>query len=493
MIDSPLLGSRSGFIGGRWDSGHSSARFEVVNPANGAILAELPLMSRDDAARSVQAAFEVLGLPISLERRRELLLALVDQIRKEREEIGRIITLENGKPLAEACAEADYAAGFYQYAADHLDRLTPRRLEENPRGHEWTVYARPAGVAGLITPWNFPFAMIAKKLAASLAAGAPAVIKPAEKTPLAMIALFTLLERIGMPSGLANLVFGDASAIGSVLCTDPRVRVVSFTGSTRVGRILLEQSAPHFKRLALELGGNAPFVVFADADLGLAAEHLVQNKLRAGGQTCVCANRLLVERSVADRFEQELVSRLEPLRVGDGMEPGVAVGPMIDRAGYEKVGQHLEDAVAGGARLTYQGRVPVGDDSDEAAETMSRDWGWYFPPTVLRHALPTMLCAREETFGPLFPIFEFESEAEALEMSNDTEYGLAAYLFTGDPRRAERMIERLHYGHVGWNSGTGPTPEAPFGGMGHSGFGREGGVEGLMDFVEFQTVARSPS
>lgn len=485
MIQSHLLPRLGGVIGGRWHD--SRERLSVTNPFDGKILVEVPSMGAAEATLAVEAAAATLVQPPSLEQRRRILEDLAALVREERDEIGRIITLENGKPRSEGIGEAEYAAGFYEFAARHLDRLEPRTISERPKNHTWVVHYRPAGVAGLITPWNFPFAMIAKKLAAALAAGVPSVIKPAEKTPLSMIALFTLLERIGTPPGLVNLVIGNAKEIGSVFCTHPSVRVISFTGSTEVGKLLLEQSAPYCKRVTLELGGNAPYLVYEDADLERAAEHLVQNKLRAGGQTCVCANRILVHRSVADRFERALVAQLQPVRVGNGMDEGVAVGPMIDRAGHEKVNRHLEDALAKGGRSVFRGEMP---SSGAQSGTEARAGGWFFPPTVVRGARPGMLCAREETFGPLFPLFEFADEEESITMANDTEFGLAAYLFTADEARAARVIPRLHYGHVGHNTGTGPTPEAPFGGMRQSGLGREGGLEGLLDFVEIQTVPR---
>jgi succinate-semialdehyde dehydrogenase/glutarate-semialdehyde dehydrogenase len=485
MIRSHLLPHFEGFIAGRWRQ--TRERLAVTNPFDGEILAEVPSMGGSEALSAVRAAAATLETPLPVERRRALLQDLAAMVRAERSEIGRIITLENGKPLSEGIAEAEYGAGFYEFAARNLHRLESRTLSERPRDHVWTVHYRPAGVAGLITPWNFPFAMVAKKLAAAMAAGAPSVIKPAEKTPLSMIALFTMLERIEAPPGFVNLVIGDAEQIGRVFCTHPAVRVISFTGSTEVGKILLAQSAPHCKRVTLELGGNAPFLVFEDADLNRAADHLVQNKLRAGGQTCVCANRILVQRSVADAFERALVEQLQPLRVGNGLDEGVAVGPMIDRAGHDKVNRHLEDALARGARAVFRGDLP---SVSSQAGMKVRTGGWFFPPTVVRGARPGMLCAREETFGPLFPFFEFEDEEEAVRMANDTEFGLAAYLFTEDGARAERVIPRLCYGHVGHNTGTGPTPEAPFGGMKESGLGREGGLEGLLDFVEIQTVPR---
>jgi succinate-semialdehyde dehydrogenase/glutarate-semialdehyde dehydrogenase len=403
-----------------------------------------------------------------------------DAIRDERSELGRIITLENGKPLDQSVGEADYAAGFFHYTAQHVDALASRTLEERPRDHTWTVHFRPAGVAALITPWNFPLAMVAKKLSAAVAAGCPVVIKPSEITPLSMIALFTLLERIGLPPGAANLVIGMPEPIGAVLCGHPAVRVLSFTGSTRVGKHLIRAAADSVKRLSLELGGNAPFVVFEDADLHLAVLHLIRNKFRGSGQTCVCANRVLVQRPVLEPFAERLAERVRALRTGPGLEEGVDVGPLINRAGYEKVVRHLNDALEKGAVRLAAGPLP-GDGKG----------GLFFPPTVLRGVTADMACVREETFGPLIPLLPFDTEEEAVAAGNDTEYGLAAYIFTADPARAERVIARLRFGHVGHNTGTGPAPEAPFGGMKQSGFGREGGREGLLEFVEIQTVPRS--
>ncbi len=479
MIDSALLPHLQGYIGGRWAAGGGGRDITVHNPATGEELARIPAMGSADVAAAVAAASAALARPAALETRRRWLQQIVDALLGNKQELGRILTLEHGKPWPEAQVEVEYAAGFFRYCAEQIQALEPRTLRERPRDMTWTVYYRPAGVAALITPWNFPIGMIAKKLAAALAAGCPTVIKPSSKTPLTMIALFTLLEReLELPAGMVNLVIGPAGEIGDALCRHPEVQVLSFTGSTEIGRDLMAKCAPQIKKVALELGGNAPFIVFDDADLDQAAEQLLANKFRGAGQTCVCANRVLVQRGALEAFTAKVAERVSRLKVGNGMEPGVDIGPLIDRAGFNKVRRHVEDALAQGARLVT-GELPP------AAE---QDWGCFYPPTVLADVRPDMLVQREETFGPLVPIMPFDDESEAIRIANDVEFGLAAYVFTGDSGRAERVIPQLRFGHVGHNTGSGPTPEAPFGGMKQSGLGREGGIEGLFEFVEPQTV-----
>jgi succinate-semialdehyde dehydrogenase/glutarate-semialdehyde dehydrogenase len=437
-------------------------------------------MGEAETRRAIAAAKRALRLPpYSLEQRREWLSDIRDALLDERQEIGRILCLEHGKPWKEAQGEVEYAAGFFDYCAGHLHLLEPRRLEERPKNCDWRVHFRPIGVAGLITPWNFPIGMIAKKLSAALAAGCPTVIKPASETPLTLIAAFTLMhERVDLPPGMVNLVMGRAGPIGDVLCTHPDVPMLSFTGSTEVGKLLLERSKDHVKKLALELGGNAPFIVFDDADLDAAADNLIVNKFRGGGQTCVCANRIYVQSGVAEAFAGKVVERVKALRVGDGMDDDVDLGPLINRAGFDKVREHVTDALAKGGTLL------AGKHPDE----LDPERSLFYPPTVVSGVTPDMQCCKEETFGPFVPVIEFDGEEEAVAAGNDTEFGLAAYLFTGDAERAERVIAGLRFGHVGWNTGTGPTPEAPFGGMKLSGIGREGGEEGLMEYVEPQTV-----
>jgi succinate-semialdehyde dehydrogenase/glutarate-semialdehyde dehydrogenase len=477
-FNSALIEHYTGYAGGRFLPSAGKSTFKVIDPASQEILAELPSFGGSETLAAVESAVPVLEDPAPFETRARWLTEIARAHVDNRDELGRIVTLENGKPLAEAKGEIDYAAAFYRDAAQRLEVLRPRKLKERPKGLDWTVYSRPAGVAGLITPWNFPVAMLAKKLSGAIAAGAPAVVKPAEKTPLSCIALFHLLHRLGLPPGMVNLVFGDAPAIGRVLCEHPAVRVLSFTGSTAVGKLLSAQAAPHLKRMSLELGGNAPFIVFDDADLDLAADQLMTSKFRATGQTCVCANRVFVQDSIAAAFTDRVVERVRALQVGHGLEEGVTVGPLIDLAAFQKVSSLVDDALGAGAQALTGGRTPP----------PAPDKGCFFPPTVLTGVRKGMRILGEEAFGPTVPIARFTEESEIVRIANDTEYGLAAYVFTRDPARAERVISRLRFGHVGLNSGTGPTPEAPFGGMKHSGLGREGGEEGLLEYVELQTV-----
>ncbi len=485
MIASPLLPHLTGSWGGTSRPASDARTFDVVDPATGAVLARLPEYGAAAATQAVDAAVAALDAEPDAPTRRRWLLGHAEQLVAERDELARIITAENGKPLAEARGEVEYAAGFYREAARQLDRLEVFEPPERPRSLRWQIHHRRAGVAALITPWNFPVAMLAKKLAGALAAGCPAVVKPSELTPLSAIAVFTLLERLDLPPGMVNLVFGRAAEIGAVLCARPEVRVLSFTGSTGVGRLLAAQCAPTLKRLSLELGGNAPFVVFEDADLDRAADALMANKFRCAGQTCVCSNRVLVHQDVHDAFVARVAERVGALQVGPGDRPGVQIGPLIDRRGWAKVRDHVADAVAGGARVVVGGgpalaAVAVHGGQAEGASC-------FYPPTVLVDVRAGMRCQVEETFGPIVAVRRFADEAEAIRLANDTEYGLAAYLFSGDPARLQGVAARLHFGHVGLNTAAGPTPELPFGGMEQSGLGREGGLEGLLEFIELQT------
>ncbi len=476
MIESPLLQNLGGYINGQWVMADSGKTLAVTNPVDHSALAEVAAMGVAETERAIAAAEATMAHRPSLEARRNWLNAIADALTEEREEIGRILCMEHGKPLPEAQGEVDYAAGFFRYAANHIDALGPRTLDEKPRDCTWTIHHRPAGVVGLITPWNFPIGMIAKKLSSAIAAGCASVIKPSSKTPLTMIALFTLLDRkVDLPAGMVNLVMGSAGPITDALFAAPSVRVISFTGSTEVGRELIRQAAPGVKRLTLELGGNAPYIIFEDADLDKAADQLMGNKFRGGGQTCVCANRIFVHRDVAQTFAEKLAERVRELNVGDGMQPGVNLGPLIDENAVAKVARHVDDAVAKGAKKVFEG-----DTSGLA--------GTFHAPTVLLDVPENAACYREETFGPLVPIITFANEAEVVRMANDTDFGLACYVFTADEPKGQRVIEQLHFGHAALNTGSGPTPEAPFGGMKQSGYGREGGLEGLFEFTEAQTV-----
>jgi len=478
MIESPLLPHIGAYIAGKWSQAASGRTLPVHNPASGEHLADVPDMAGEETTAAIEAAARAVDQEVAAAERAGWLRGIHDLLLEHRQEMARIITLEQGKPLKESVVEVEYAAGFFRFYGEQLSALAPRILPEPIRGAQWTIHHRPAGVVGLITPWNFPLAMLAKKLAPALGAGCGVVAKPAELTPLTAIALCHLAERAGVPAGRLNLVIGHAAPIGETLCAHPAVRLISFTGSTEVGRILMQNCAPGLKRLALELGGNAPFLVFADADLEAAADALMANKFRCAGQTCVCANRVLVQHEVADRFAEMMAERVGKLRVGNGLDPQTDIGPLINRAGVEKVSRHVQDALDRGAR-----RI-VGNEPREGG-------GTFYPPTVLTGVTPEMLVSREETFGPVVAIGAFDSEDQAIALANGTPFGLAAYVFTRDAERAERLASRLVFGHVGLNTGSGPTPEAPFGGMKQSGFGREGGVEGLLEFCETQTLVRA--
>ena len=479
MIESALLPQLKGYIGGSWVAADTGDTLTVTNPVDDSELARVPSMGRAETRRAVEAAREALRHPASLDQRGEWLLAIARLLVDNQDEIGRILTSEHGKPLKEARVEAEYAAGFFRFCGENIRHLASRTLEERPKDLTWEVHYRPAGVVGLITPWNFPIGMIAKKLSAALAADCACVIKPSSKTPLTMIALFTLLDReLDLPAGKVNLVSGPADEITDTLFEQPEVRLISFTGSTAVGKELIRKSAPGIKRLALELGGNAPFIVFEDADLDAAADNLIANKFRGGGQTCVCANRVFVHQRVAEEFARKVSERVDRLRVGDGLQEGTDIGPLIDSNAVAKVRRHMEDAVGRGAR-----RITGGQSGREGPN--------FFTPTVLLDVPRDAACFSEETFGPLVPMITFSDEGEVVEAANDTEFGLASYLFTADPDRAERVVAGLHFGHAAVNTGSGPAPEAPFGGMKQSGFGREGGLEGLFEFVEIQTVPRA--
>lgn len=481
-IMSPLLQHIGGYVAGHWVTrGDTGKTLPVINPASGERLAEIPVMSGDQTVSAIEAASAAMRCDASMEQRSQWLSSIHGRLLENREELARIITLEQGKPLKESRVEVEYSAAFFSFFASQLSHLSARSLPEPIKNLRWSVHHRPAGVVGLITPWNFPLAMLAKKLAPAIGAGCAVIAKPAELTPLTAIALWHLLDGLALPPGRFNLVMGEPAPIGEPLCAHPAVRLISFTGSTATGRKLIENSAPHVKRLSLELGGNAPFIVMEDADLDGAADALMANKFRCAGQTCVCANRVLVHQPVADSFAEIVARRVRALRVGPGIAPETDIGPLINRAACEKVDRHVTDAIARGARRIVPAELPA-PWADNA--------GCFYPPTVLQGATRDMLLSKEETFGPVVAISLFGAEEEAVSLANGTPFGLAAYVFTRDQDRADRIAAKLHFGHVGLNTGMGPTPEAPFGGMKQSGFGREGGIEGLLEFCEAQTVVR---
>ncbi|MFF0575324.1 NAD-dependent succinate-semialdehyde dehydrogenase [Streptosporangium saharense] len=450
----------------------------VVNPSTGEVLARVPVIGADGVRAAVDAAEDALG-PWSrrtAHERAEVLRRWNTLILENRDDLARTLTAEQGKPLREALGEITYAASFVAWYAEEALRTYGEVIPTYDRDRRMVVVREPVGVCAAITPWNFPSAMVTRKAAPALAAGCTVVAKPAPGTPLSALALAELALRAGLPSGALSVVTGDAETIGLALTSDPRVRKLSFTGSTAVGRILMRQASATLQRLSLELGGNAPFLVLDDADVDAAVLGCVESKFRNSGQTCVCANRIIVQRPVAERFQAGLVAAVERLRVGDGFEAGVDQGPLIDEAAARKVERHIGDAVAGGAVVLTGGR-------------RHRLGGTFFEPTVITGVTSDMAVAREETFGPVAPILVVDDDEEAVRLANDTASGLAAYVYTRDVGRVWRTVERLDVGMVGVNTGLLSSAFAPFGGRKESGMGREGARAGIEEYLETKYVA----
>jgi succinate-semialdehyde dehydrogenase/glutarate-semialdehyde dehydrogenase len=461
------------FIGGAWRAGATGRTLPVLNPATEEVLADLPLADPSDLDEAVEAAVRGFDawrhLPIAA--RVAILHDAADRLTARADHVARVMTLEQGKPLAESKGEVVYGASFVEWFAEEAKRIYGDTIPTYARDRRIVVVKEPVGVVAAITPWNFPIAMITRKCAPALAAGCTVVVKPASATPYCALALAELADRAGMPPGVLNVVTGGSKEVGGELTANPLVRKLSFTGSTAVGKILLEQCAGTVKKVSMELGGNAPFIVFDDADLDAAVEGAIQSKFRNTGQTCVCANRLLVQEGVYDAFVARLVEAVRKLKVGDGFEDGVALGPLIDEDAVRKVEEHVADAVGKGARVLVGGkRHPRG--------------GTFFEPTLVADVTPAMKVMKEETFGPMAPVFRFGTEEEAIRMANDTEFGLAAYFYSRDVGRVWRVAEALEYGLVGINAGLISTEIAPFGGYKESGLGREGSKYGIDEFVE---------
>jgi succinate-semialdehyde dehydrogenase / glutarate-semialdehyde dehydrogenase len=474
LRDADLLRDRC-YIGGQWVGAASGGTLEVINPATGKRIGTVPNAAAADARTAVEAAAEAFPTwarrtakerAAILRRWHELMLA-------NQEDLAALMTAEQGKPLAEAKGEVSYAAAFIEWFAEEGKRLYGDVIPPHQADKRLIAIRQPIGVVAAITPWNFPAAMITRKAGPALASGCTLVCKPASQTPFSALAMAELAARAGVPPGVLNVVTGDARAIGGELTTNPLVRKLTFTGSTEIGKKLMAQCSGTLKKLSLELGGNAPFIVFEDADLDAAIDGALASKYRNTGQTCVCANRLLVQSPVYEAFTAKLVAAVAKLRVGDGLAGVTDQGPLIDAHALEKVQEHIADAVSKGARIAYGGkRHALG--------------GTFFEPTVLTHVTPQMRVAREETFGPVAPLFRFETEAEAIRMANDTEFGLAAYFYTRDLARTWRVGEALEYGIVGVNTGLISTEVAPFGGVKESGMGREGSKYGILDYTEIK-------
>ena len=460
------------YINGSWVPAHSGATMAVEDPATRAVIGHVPNAGQADTREAIAAAEAALPAwrAHTGKERAVILRRWFDLIMAHQDDLAVLMTTEQGKPLVESRGEVAYGAAFIEWFAEEAKRTYGDVIPSHARDKRIVVLREPIGVVGCITPWNFPIAMITRKVGPALAAGCTTVVKPASQTPFCALALAVLAERAGIPKGVLNVVTGSAREIGGELTSNPVVRKISFTGSTEVGKVLMAQSASTVKKLSLELGGNAPFIVFDDADLDAAVEGALVSKYRNTGQTCVCANRFLVQASVYDAFAAKLAVAVRGLKVGPGLEPGVTQGPLIDEAAVAKVEAHIADAVAHGAQVVEGGR-------------RLQPGGRFFAPTVLTGATESMLVAREETFGPVAPLFRFETEADAVRLANATEFGLAAYFYGRDISRIWRVAEALEYGIVGVNTGLISTEVAPFGGVKESGMGREGSKYGIDDYL----------
>ncbi|MGH8787256.1 MAG: NADP-dependent succinate-semialdehyde dehydrogenase [Cupriavidus necator] len=469
LQDSSLLRQQC-YIDGRWIDGER--RIDVTNPATGERVGQVPQLGADETRQAIEAANRALPAwrARTAKERSALLRKWFELIMASQEDLARIMTAEQGKPIAEARGEIAYAASFIEWFAEEGKRVYGDTIPAPVSNQRIVVTKEPVGVCAAITPWNFPAAMITRKAGPALAVGCTMVLKPASQTPLTALALVALAERAGIPAGVLSVVTGSAGAIGGEMSSNPLVRKLTFTGSTEVGRVLMAQTASTIKKVSMELGGNAPFIVFDDADLDAAVEGAIVSKYRNAGQTCVCANRIYVQAGVYEAFAQKLVAAVAALKVGNGMDDGVRIGPLIDDKAVAKVEEHIADALGKGARLLQGGQRHALGHS-------------FFQPTVLADVGAGMLVAREETFGPLAPLFRFETEDDVVAMANDTEFGLASYFYARDLGRVWRVSERLEYGMVGVNTGLISNEVAPFGGVKQSGVGREGSHYGIEDYL----------
>jgi succinate-semialdehyde dehydrogenase/glutarate-semialdehyde dehydrogenase len=468
------------YIGGEWVNADDGKTINVTDPATGEVLGTVPNMGAAETRRAIEAANAAWPAwrAKTGKERAAILRKWHDLMMANQDDLGMLLTAEQGKPLAEAKGEIAYGASFIEWFAEEAKRVYGDTIPGHQPDKRIVVLKEPIGVCAAITPWNFPNAMITRKAGPALAAGCTMVVKPATATPFSALAIAELAERAGVPKGVFSVLTGSAKGIGGEMTGNPLVRKITFTGSTEIGKVLMEQSAKTVKKASMELGGNAPFIVFDDADLDAAADGAMASKYRNAGQTCVCANRLLVQDKVYDAFAKKLAERVAKLKVGNGMEAGVTTGPLIDAAAVAKVEEHIEDAVKKGAKVVAGGK----------RHTLG---GLFFEPTILADVTPEMKVAREETFGPVAPLFRFKEEAEAIRMANDTEFGLAAYFYARDMGRVWRVSEGLEYGIVGMNTGLISTEVAPFGGVKESGIGREGSKYGIEEFLEIKYVCMS--
>lgn len=463
------------YVDGAWIDADSGATVKVDNPATGETLGTIPKLGRVETKRAIDAANRALPAwrALTAKERSAKLRRWYELMIENQDDLGRLMTLEQGKPLAEAKGEIAYAASFIEWFAEEAKRIYGDTIPGHQADKRILVIKQPIGVTAAITPWNFPTAMITRKAGPALAAGCTMVIKPASQTPYSALALVELAERAGIPKGVLSVVTGSAAEIGAELTESPIVRKISFTGSTEIGAKLMEQSAPTIKKLSLELGGNAPFIVFDDADLDKAVEGAIASKYRNAGQTCVCVNRLYIQDGVYDAFAEKFKAAVAKLKVGNGLEEGVTIGPLIDAKAAAKVKEHIDDAVSQGAKVIAGGKAHA-------------NGGSYFEPTILADVPKSAKVSKEETFGPLAPLFRFKDEAEVIELANDTEFGLASYFYARDLSRVFRVAEALEYGMVGINTGLISNEVAPFGGVKASGLGREGSKYGIEEYLEIK-------
>lgn len=479
----PVATERSLFIGGEWRAAPGGRTFTVRNPATTEVLAEVADGGREEAREAIAAAYAAFPAwaATPADKRAQLLTRAAQLMLERCEELSRLLTLENGKPVAESRVETTVAAGFLQWNAEEARRVYGEVVPPTLPNRRILVIKQPVGVVTAITPWNFPTSMVTRKLGPALAAGCTGVLRPARATPLVAIAIFKLFEEAGFPKGVANLITGtDSAGIGDEFATNPQVRKITFTGSTEVGKQLIIKAAGTVKRVSMELGGHAPFLVFDDADVEHAAQAVITSRFRNAGQTCICTNRLYVQRPVADAFSRRVAELARALKVGNGLEPSTTVGPLIDERGFAKVEDHVGDARAKGAQVLAGGR-PAALDGDLK--------GYFYEPTVLGNTTRDMKVMYEETFGPVLPIMPFDTEEEALRLANDTPFGLAAYFFAKDAGRIFRVAEGLEYGIIGANDPLPTGPHIPFGGWKESGLGRENGSEGINEFLESKAIS----
>lgn len=461
------------YINGEW-TGDFLKTIDVFNPATGERVGIIPAGGSEETKSAIDAAHHAFQdwSTLPAQERASYLMRWHDLIIDRIDELAKILTTEMGKPLPEARGEINYAASFISWYAEEAKRIYGRTIPASTYNKRIQIMKQPVGVVASITPWNFPAAMIARKMAPALAAGCTFVAKPAELTPFTAIKLFELCEKAGFPKGVVNLVMGDAVSIGKEMTNNDKVRKLTFTGSTEVGKLLIKKSADKVLKLSLELGGHAPMIICDDADIDLAVQGVVASKFRNAGQTCVCGNRIYVQETILEAFTEKLKKKVLSLNVGNGLEEGIDIGPLIEKKSYDKVKKHVDDAVSKGAEIIVGGK---GIENENA---------YFFYPTILTNVTDDMIVMQEETFGPIAPIQTFKTDEEALKKANDTRFGLAAYFFTESLSRGTQIAEGLEYGIVGWNDGAPSTVQAPFGGMKESGTGREGGIEGIEAFLE---------